>query len=52
MYETCTKLRNIPKHFLLEENLMKGIKRIDLSDSDFWKELKVQHKKYRKRNKK
>ena len=48
MYETCQKLRNIPKHYLVEEVLIKGLKHIDLKDADLLKEHKIQLKKHRK----
>ena len=48
MYETCQKLRNIPKHFLTEETLIKALKHIDLKDADLLREHKIQLKKHRK----
>jgi len=48
MYETIQKLRNIPKHFLAEETLIRGLKHIDLRDADFLREHKIQLKKHRK----
>lgn len=48
MYETCQKLRNIPKKLLEEEQLIKGIRHIELKDSDLLREHKIQVKKYRK----
>lgn len=48
MYETIQKLRTIPKHFLTEESLIKGLKHIDLKDADLLREHKIQLKKHRK----
>lgn len=50
--ETYQKLRNIPKHLLAEDTLVKGIRRYDLKDIDLLKEHKVQLKKFEKAKKK
>lgn len=51
MYETCQKLRNIPKLLLTEDSLIRGIKRFELRDIDLLKEHKIQMKKFHKSKK-
>lgn len=52
MYETCQKLRNIPRAHLTEQALMKGLKSINLKDSDMVKMHKEEFKKLQKTKKK
>ncbi|XP_027197964.2 TBC1 domain family member whacked-like [Dermatophagoides pteronyssinus] len=52
MFETCQKLRNIPKSLVTENLLINGIKRFELKDLDLLKEHKHQMKKLQKLTKK